>query len=157
MADAQHPLEALPAARIHVLTLGVDDLDRALRFYREGLGLKSSGITGTEYAGSATAPAGAVAMFTLDDGMILALYPRSELAKDAGVEPTRTAGSGISIGYLVDSHEDVDRVLDLARRAGGSVLGEPHDRPWGIYSGYFADPDGHMWEVVHFPGGGGPA
>jgi catechol 2,3-dioxygenase-like lactoylglutathione lyase family enzyme len=151
------PLASLPTAHVHVLTLGVDDLERALRFYRDGLGLKSPGIVGTEFQGSATAPAGAVAMFTLDDGLILALYPRSELAKDAGVEQTRVAGSGISIGYLVDAREDVDRVLDLAVRAGGTVIGEPHERAWGIYSGYFSDPDGHLWEVVHFLGGGSPA
>jgi len=87
-------------------------------------------------------------MFTLQDGLMLSLYPRSELAKDAGVEQEATAGSGISLGHFVDTREDVDRVLDLAQRAGGRVLGAAHERPWGIYSGYFSDPDGHMWEVL---------
>jgi predicted lactoylglutathione lyase len=60
------------------------------------------------------------------------------------------AGSGFSIGHLVDSRGEVDRLLDLAGRAGGRVLGTAHERPWGIYSGYFSDPDGHLWEIVYF-------
>jgi uncharacterized protein len=139
-------------ARIHVITLGVEDLERALSFYRDGLGLPSSGITGTQFAGDESNPAGDVAMFTLEDGLILSLYPRSELAKDAGVDRSYTAGSGFSIGHLVESPAEVDRVLELAARAGGRVLGPAHQRPWGIYSGYFADPDGHLWEIIHFPG-----
>jgi catechol 2,3-dioxygenase-like lactoylglutathione lyase family enzyme len=143
-------------ARIHVVTLGVDDLERALSFYADGLGLPSKGITGTQFAGDEHDPAGAVAMFTLEDGLILSLYPRSELAKDAGVAPSYTAGSGFSIGHLVDSPAEVDRILELAARAGGRVLGPAHERPWGIYSGYFADPDGHLWEIIHFPGRDAP-
>ena len=105
-------------ARIHVLTLGVSDLERAMSFYRHGLGLASAGITATEFPGDETHPAGAIAMFTLDDGLRLALYPRAELAKDAGVEASHTAGSGLSIGHIVECRDDVDRVLDLACRAG---------------------------------------
>jgi catechol 2,3-dioxygenase-like lactoylglutathione lyase family enzyme len=138
-------------ARISVVTLGVSDLERALAFYRDGLGLSSPGIIGTEYPGDERTPAGAAAMFTLDDGLVLALYPRSELAKDAGVEPERLAGSGHSLGHVVERREDVDRLLEEAGRAGATVLGPAHDRPWGIYSGYFSDPDGHLWEVVYFP------
>jgi hypothetical protein len=136
--------------RIHVLTLGVSDLERSLAFYRDGLGLPSEGITGTQYQGDRETPAGAVAMFTLSDGLILSLYPRSELAKDAGAE--LPVGSAISVGQIVESREEVDRVLELAARAGGRVIGQAHDRPWGIYSGYFADPDEHLWEIIHFPG-----
>ncbi|MGO9954957.1 MAG: VOC family protein [Solirubrobacteraceae bacterium] len=143
-------------ARIHVITFGVADLERALAFYGEGLGLPSKGITGTQFAGDEKNPAGAVAMFNLDDGLILALYPRSELAKDAGVDPRYTSGSGISIGHFVDSRSDVDRILGLAARAGASVPGRAHERPWGIYSGYFSDPDGHLWEIVYFPGTDAP-
>lgn len=143
-------------AQIHVITLGVEDLERALAFYRDGLGLPSKGITGTQFAGDEENPAGDVAMFTLEDGLILSLYPRSELAKDAGIDPSRTAGSGVSIGHLVDSPAEVDRILALAGRAGGRVLGPAHERPWGIYSGYFADPDGHLWEIIHFPGADAP-
>jgi hypothetical protein len=135
--------------RIHVITLGVSDLERSVAFYRDGLGLPSTGITGTQYPGDDEHPAGAVAMFTLDDGLILSLYPRSELAKDAEVGLELTSGSGVSIGHIVDSGDDVDRVLDLAGRAGAQVLGRAHERPWGIYSGYFSDPDGHLWEVLY--------
>ena len=137
------------SSRIHVITLGVSDLERALAFYRDGLGLQSDGITGTQYQEDDDNPAGDVAMFTLGDGLILSLYPRSSLAKDAGVAELPT-GSAMSIGHLVDSREEVDRVLELAGRAGARVIGEAHDRPWGIYSGYFADPDEHLWEVIHF-------
>ncbi len=136
------------APRIHVLTLGVSDLERALAFYRDGLGLASKGIVGTEYEGDDVRPAGAVVMCKLDGDLTLALYPRSELAKDAGVDARRVGGSGISIGHIVERREDVDRILGLARDAGGEVIGEPHERPWGIYSGYFSDPDGHLWEVL---------
>jgi uncharacterized protein len=138
------------APRIHVLTLGVSDLERSLAFYRDGLGLPSEGISGTKYEGDDETPAGAVAMFTLSDGLILSLYPRSELAKDAGVDEL-PVGSAISVGQIVASREEVDRVLELARQAGGRVIGEPHERPWGIYSGYFADPDEHLWEIIYSP------
>jgi uncharacterized protein len=141
---------------INVITLGVHNLERAVRFYRDGLGLPTDGIIGTEFAGSADQPAGAVAMFTLDDGLILAVYPHSELAKDAGVDPRSLAGSAVSLGHVVSSREDVDGLLTEAEHAGATITGQPHDRPWGIYSGYFRDPDGHLWEVVHFlPAGPG--
>ena len=130
-------------ARIHVITLGVSDLERSLAFYR-GLGLKSPGIIGTEY------PGGTAAMFTLDDGLVLSIYGRSDLANDAGVPVDRLSGSGHSIGHVVERREDVDRLLEEAAAAGGTVIGEPHERPWGIYSGYFSDPDGHLWELVYF-------
>ncbi|MCK9924008.1 VOC family protein, partial [Frankia sp. AgPm24] len=143
--------------RIHVITLGVGDLERSLAFYRDGLGFPSSGIIGTEFTGSATEPSGATAMFTLDDGLVLSLYPRAELAKDAGVDPARVAGSGVAFGHTVGRREDVDRVLELARRAGGTVPGPPHERPWGLYAGHFGDPDGHLWEVVYFIPKAGPA
>lgn len=141
---------------IYAITLGVEDLERAVRFYRDGLGLPTQGIIGTEFAGTASEPAGAVAMFTLDGNLILALYPRSELAKDASVDLRSLAGSAVTLGHAVPSREDVDAVLAAAQRAGGTVTGPPHERPWGIYSGYFRDPDGHLWEVMHFlPGGPG--
>jgi hypothetical protein len=143
------PADTAPLSpRIHVITLGVSDLERALAFYRDGLGFQSQGITGTQYQGDAETPPGAVVMFTLADGLILSLYPRAALAQDAHVGPDRLAGSGVSIGHIVDTREDVDRVLELARGAGAEIPGPAHDRPWGIYSGYFGDPDGHLWEVL---------
>lgn len=156
MPDRARTWDALKA-RVHVITLGVEDLERALTFYRDGLGLPTAGVTGTQFAGDERNPAGAVVMINLDDGLVLALYPRSELAKDAGVDQSRTAGSGISIGQLVDSRADVDRVLELAARAGADVPGPAHERPWGIYSGYFSDPDGHLWEIIHAPDPAEPA
>jgi catechol 2,3-dioxygenase-like lactoylglutathione lyase family enzyme len=135
---------------IHVITLAVDDLERSLAFYR-ALGWESPGVIGTEYVGDEKTPAGAAAMFELERGLILSLYPRSELAKDAniGEEP---AGSGdFSILHLVATRADVDAVLGLAVAAGATTTDPPHERPWGIYSGYFKDPDGHLWEVVWNP------
>ncbi|MCU1640323.1 MAG: hypothetical protein JWN03_598 [Nocardia sp.] len=143
-------------ANIGAVTLGVRDLDRSLRFYREGLGLSSPGIIGTEYARDDDNPGGAVAMFTLDSGLILSLYSRDDLAKDAGVPIERVAGSPMSLGYFVDSREDVDGVLQRVLEAGGTVVRAPLERPWGIYAGYFGDPDGHLWEVVYFQPGNRP-
>ncbi len=137
--------------RIDVITLAVTDLERSLAFYREGLGLDSPGVIGTEFPGNETTPAGAVAMFQLQGGLILALYPRTELAKDAGIPLGPPASGEFSIGYLVRTREEVDAVLARAAAAGATLTGAPHDRPWGIYSGYFRDPDGHLWEIVWNP------
>jgi len=131
--------------------LGVDDLDRALAFYRDGLGLESPGIVGTEFAGDAENPAGAVAMFRLHGGLILALYPRAELAKDAKVPPGTPKTGAFSLGHAVASRAEVDALLARAEAAGATLTGAPHDRAWGIYTGYFRDPDGHLWEVLWNP------
>jgi uncharacterized protein len=137
--------------RIHVITLAVDDLGRALAFYRDGLGLNSNGVVGTEFLDRHSGAAGSIAMFHLAGGLILTLYPRSELAKDAGV-PFGLSNSGeFSLGHAVASQTEVDALLDRAAAAGGRVLDQPRDRPWGIYSGYFQDPDGHLWEIMHNP------
>lgn len=133
---------------IHVITLAVGDLDRSLAFYRDGLGLESSGVIGTEFAGDADNPAGALAMFRLRDGLVLALYPREELAKDAKVPYAAAKTGEFSIGHAVGSRADVDAVLAEAEAAGATVTDPAHDRPWGIYSGYFRDLDGHLWEVL---------
>jgi len=137
--------------RIHVITLAVDDLDRALEFYRDGLGLESLGVVGTEFPGDDTNPAGAAAMFQLEAGLILALYPRTELAKDANI-PLGPAQTGeFSIGHAVATRAEVDALLVQAKAAGATLTDEPHDRPWGIYSGYFRDLDGHLWEILWNP------
>jgi uncharacterized protein len=137
--------------RIDVITLAVADLERALTFYRDGLGLDSSGVLGTEFAGDDVEPAGAVAMFELPGGLIMCLYPRTELAKDAVVPLGPPKSGEFSIGHLVSSRAEVDAVLDQAKAAGATLTDRPHDRPWGIYSGYFRDPDGHLWEVIWNP------
>ena len=136
--------------RVHVITLGVSDLERSLAFYRDGLGFPSEGIIGTEYAGDDVNPAGAAARFELEGGVFLMCYPRAELAKDAGVELGATDGTGHSLGHIVESPIEVDRVLSLARVAGARIPAPARERPWGIYSGYFADPDDHLWEVICF-------
>ncbi len=136
---------------IHVITLAVGDLDRALRFYREGLGLDSPGIIGTEWPGDEHNPAGATATFDLHGGLILALYPRTELAKDANMPAYPPASGEFSLGHAVASRQEVDAVLAAAQAAGATLTGPPYDRPWGIYSGYFRDPDGHLWEVLWNP------
>jgi uncharacterized protein len=141
-------------ARIDVITLGVDDLERALTFYREGLGLDSPGVVGTQWAGDETTPAGAVAMFQLQNGTMLSLYPRSELGKDANTDLGNSETSQFSIGQLVASREAVDEVLAQAQAAGATLTDSAHDRPWGIYSGYFRDPDGHLWEIIYHPRAG---
>jgi uncharacterized protein len=138
-------------ATINVFTLAVADLERALGFYREGLGLTSPGVVGTEFSGDSTTPAGAVVMFELDGGFILALYPRTELAKDANIPVGAQQSGEFSIGHIVESKAEVDRLLAEAEAAGATVTDEPHDRPWGIYSGYFRDPDGHLWEIIWNP------
>src|SRR6266478_443990 len=104
--------------RIHVITLAVDDLERALRFYRDGLGLESEGIIATEFAADEENAAGAIAMFHLHGGLILALYPRAELAKDAQVPFGPPKTGEFSIGHAVGSKEDVDAFLATAEAAG---------------------------------------
>jgi uncharacterized protein len=138
---------------VDVITLAVGDLDRSLAFYRDGLGLETSGMTGTRFAGDEANAAGAVVIFHLRGGLVLALYPRSELAKDAGIPFGPPKTGELSIGHLVESRAEVDALLAQAERAGATLTGQPHDRPWGIYSGYFRDPDGHLWEIIWNPPG----
>jgi hypothetical protein len=136
--------------RVHVITLAVEDLERALRFYRDGLGFTSGRIVGTELKDEATGANGAIAMFELDGGLILSLYPRSDLAKDAGIRAGQPQSGELSLAQLVHSRDEVDQLLRTAGSAGAAVT-PAHDRPWGIYSGYFRDLDGHLWEVIHHP------
>jgi uncharacterized protein len=136
--------------RIHVITVAVSDLERALDFYR-ALGLESSGVIGTEFTGDDTNPSGCAAMFELAGGLTLALYPRTELAKDANVPFGPPKAGEFSIGHLVAGKADVDALLAKAEAAGATLTDEPHERPWGIYSGYFRDLDGHLWEIIWNP------
>ena len=135
-------------SRVNVITLAVADLERALAFYREGLGLDSAGVIATEYVGDDENAAGAVVMFHLDGDLILALYPRTELAKDAGISFEPQKSGEFSIGHLVASKQDVDALLAQAEAAGAALTEPPRERPWGIYSGYFRDLDGHLWEII---------
>jgi hypothetical protein len=136
---------------IDVITLAVSDLDRSLAFYRDGLGLETTGVVATELVDEQSDAAGAIVIFRLRGGLVLALYPRSELAKDADVPFGPPKTGEFSIGQLVERKAGVDELLAQAERAGATLTGLPHDRPWGIYSGYFRDPDGHLWEIIWNP------
>jgi catechol 2,3-dioxygenase-like lactoylglutathione lyase family enzyme len=125
--------------RITLVTLGVKDLDRAIRFYKDGLGWPMSGISGGDFAA-----------FKLTTGTALALYPRHLLAEDAKIADSGGFG-GITLAQNVASKEEVDTVLAQAVAAGGRLLKAAQDTDWGGYSGYFADPDGHPWEVAFAP------
>jgi predicted lactoylglutathione lyase len=135
--------------RLEVITLAVADLERALAFYRE-LGLESTGIVGSQWTDQATGANGAVAMFELAGGLLLNLYPRDDLAKDAAIPVGAPQSGEFSLAQLVRSRAEVDELLARAASAGAAVT-PAHDRPWGIYSGYFRDLDGHLWEVIWHP------
>jgi len=137
--------------RVDVVTLAVDDLERSLVFYRDGLGLATDGVVAADLVDEQTGAAGAIVIFELESGLTLGLYPRSELAKDAALHPGPPQSGEFSLGQLVGSRAEVDRILERAAAA-GAVVTPPHERPWGIYSGYFRDPDGHLWEVIWHPG-----
>ncbi len=136
--------------RIDVITLAVADLGAALAFYR-ALGLESEGVIATEHPGDEVTPAGAIALFPLAGGLILALYPRTELAKDARIPLGPPHPGEFSLGHLVSTRAEVDSLLGRAAEAGAILTEQAHERPWGIYSGYFRDPDGHLWEVIWNP------
>ena len=131
--------------RISVLTLGVADLERSLSFYRDALGLETEGVVGTELEGYA------VVFFNLEGGLVLALWASRDLANDAKVPPVQGNSSAFSIGHNVRTREEVDEVMDQAEAAGAEITDRPSDRPWGGYSGYFRDLDGHLWDIVWNP------
>ena len=131
--------------RIKVVTLGVGDLEKSLAFYRDGLGLPTQGIIGTEFED------GAVVFFDMNDDLILALYPKSALAKDARVSASPPNPAEFSLGHIVGSKREVDALMEQAERAGAKITDPAHDRFWGGYSGYFQDPDGHLWEIAWNP------
>lgn len=124
---------------------GVDDLERSLEFYRDGLGLSTQGIVGTEFE------QGAVAFFDLQPGLKLAIWPRDDIAHDAHLAKTAHSPTECTIGHNVDSRGKVDEVMDQARTAGAMIVGGAEDTFWGGYSSYFQDPDGHLWEIVWNP------
>jgi uncharacterized protein len=128
--------------RVTLITLAVDDLQRALRFYRDGLGLPSAGILGEEFEH------GAVAFFDLALGLKLAVWPRSSLAHDTGLPVTPRSATEFCLAHNVASREEVDAVMEEARRAGATVTKPAGPTFWGGYAGYFQDPDGHLWEVA---------
>jgi uncharacterized protein len=131
--------------RIAVLTLGVDNLETGLRFYRDGLGLATEGIVGKEFEH------GAVVFIELQSGLKLALFGRDDLAHDAGIAKTARSPSEFSIGHNVRSEKEVDEVMRQAIAAGAKLIKPAQKTFWGGYAGYFQDPDDHLWEVIHNP------
>jgi uncharacterized protein len=130
---------------VSIITLGVRDLERALRFYRDGLGWPTDGIVGTEFEG------GAVVFFQLSGGLILALWPQQDLARDAHLTTPPAGGPTFSLAHNVRSKEEVDAILAQAQAAGATITDPARARFWGGYSGYFQDPDGHLWDIAWNP------
>jgi len=132
-------------ARISVITLGVDNLEASLEFYRNGLGFPTEGIIGKEFEH------GAVAFFDLQNGLKFAIFERSNIAVDAGIAQTGRSPTEFTIGHNVTSEAEVDAVMAQAISAGARLVKPAQDTFWGGYAGYFQDPDDHLWEVVFNP------
>lgn len=124
--------------KITLVTLGVEDIEESIRFYRDGLGFP---IQERENDSD-------VAFFELE-GTWLSLYPREKLAEDATVSNDETGFSGVTLAHNVATKDAVESTLEEAQAAGGRIVKPAQDVFWGGYSGYFADPDGHLWEVAY--------
>lgn len=131
--------------RITLLTIGVDDLERSIRFYRDGLGLPTKGIIGQEFEH------GAVAFFDLQSGLRLAIWKRDSIAHDTGLSKSARSPTEFTIANNVRTKEEVDAVMAEAERAGARIVKAAADTFWGGYTGYFQDPDDHLWEVAWNP------
>jgi len=131
--------------RITLITLGVDDLERAVAFYRDGLGLPTRGIVGREFEH------GSVAFFDLQSGLKLGLWSRDDLAHDTRLTKTPRSATELSLGHNVGSQAEVDAVMAQAKRAGARIVKPAATTFWGGYAGYFQDPDEHLWEVAWNP------
>jgi uncharacterized glyoxalase superfamily protein PhnB len=131
--------------RISVLTIGVADLDRALTFYRDGLGLPTEGIVGRDFEH------GAVAFFELAGGLKLAIWAQDDIAHDSGLSSQPISSTAFTIGHNVAAREEVDAAMEEAARAGAEIVKPAQDTFYGGYPGYFRDPDGHLWEIVWNP------
>ncbi len=132
-------------ARVTVITLGVDDLEAALRFYRDGLGFATEGIVGLEFEH------GAVVFIELQAGVRLALWPRASIGHDTGLPVGPVSATEFTLGHNVASKAEVDEVMQRAAAAGAMIVKPAHETFWGGYAGYFQDPDSHLWEVVWNP------
>jgi len=132
--------------RITVITLGVNDVEAAYRFYTEVLGFASKGLLGKD------SPEGAVAFFDLQGGMKLAIWSRRSIAHDAGVPVSPRCPGDFTLGHNVESREEVDAILEAARAGGATITKPAQPTFYGGYAGYFQDPDGHLWEIVWNPG-----
>lgn len=131
--------------KVTVITLGVNDLERSLAFYRDGLGFATDGIVGQQFE------FGAVVFIQLQPGLRLALWLRKSIAHDTGLPLAPASATEMTIGHNVASNAEVDAVMAQAKAAGAVIVKPAHNTFWGGYSGYFQDPDGHLWEVVFNP------
>ncbi|MEW6760401.1 MAG: VOC family protein [Pseudomonadota bacterium] len=131
--------------RISLITLGVEHLEQSVAFYRDGLGWETEGIVGREFEH------GAVAFFAMEGGLRLALWPRASLAHDTGAPQGSLNSTEFSLAHNVASKEEVDAVMAQAKGAGARIVKPAADTFYGGYAGYFADPDGHLWEVAFNP------
>jgi catechol 2,3-dioxygenase-like lactoylglutathione lyase family enzyme len=131
--------------RVTVITLGVDDLERSIRFYRDGLGLKTEGIVGQEFEH------GAVAFFDLEGGLRLALWPRRSISHDTRLDVSSASPTEFTLGHNLRSKEEVARVMAQAKAAGATIVKKAQDTFWGGCAGFFQDPDGHLWEILWNP------
>ncbi|MGN6533532.1 MAG: VOC family protein [Ginsengibacter sp.] len=125
--------------------VGVTDLEKSVAFYRDGLRLKTDGIVGKEFE------YGAVAFFDLQKGLKLALWPKKSISIDTNINEETASSLEFTIGHNVNSKEEVDVVMKQAENAGAKIIKSAQDTFYGGYSGYFQDPDGHLWEVVWNP------
>jgi uncharacterized protein len=129
-------------SRISMIALGVRDLPRSVKFYRDGLGFVPS-----------SASKESITFFKMG-GTVLALYPWDKLAEDAQMPDEGHGFRGVTLAHNVRERKEVNEVLALAAASGGTIIKPAQDVFWGGHSGYFADPDGHLWEVCwnpHFP------
>ena len=131
--------------RISVLTLGVDNLEASLKFYRDGLRLPTEGIIGREFEH------GAVAFFELQSGLKFAIFERANIAHDAGVPQSARGPTELTIGHNLAGEAEVDAVMAEAIKAGARLVKPAQNTFWGGYAGYFADPDDHLWEILYNP------
>ncbi len=130
---------------VSFITLGVEDLETAVTFYRDGLGLPTEGIIGTEFEH------GAVAFFDMQPGLKLALWARDNIAHETGIAKNTTCPTAFTIAHNVMGKDEVDAVMAAARRAGATIVKPAQDTFYGGYAGYFQDPDGHLWEIAWNP------
>jgi len=131
--------------RFNIITLGVRDLEHSLAFFRQGFGWSSKGVTGKEFEN------GAIVLFDLENGLKLSLYEKKNLAWDSGLPPQPESATEFSMGYFVNSDQEVDAILEQAKKAGAKIIKPAQETFWGGYAGYLQDPDGHLWEIGHNP------
>jgi uncharacterized protein len=131
--------------RINILTLGVNNLKKSMKFYQDGFGWETQGVVGTEFEN------GAVVFFNLDNGMIISLYERKNLAWDSGLDLQPESATEFSIGHLVNTDKEVNVIMERAEKGGAKVIKPAQKTFWGGFAGYFKDIDGHLWEIAHNP------